>query len=145
MKKLLSLAITAFFAMAALSLASPDKDAIVAAEKDAWQNIKDKKFDAFQKILAADFRGVYASGINSTAKEVAEVRKLDFKSYSFGEMDVVFIDKDAALVTYQVTVEGTENGKDISGKMNAASVWKKEGSDWRVAFHTDVKAEEPSR
>jgi ketosteroid isomerase-like protein len=56
-------------------------------------------------------------------------------------MDVVFIDKDAALVTYQVTVEGTEGGKDISGKMNAASVWKKEGSDWRIAYHTDVKAE----
>ena len=141
MKKLLSLAATAFFAMAAMSLASPDQDKIVAAEKNAWQLIKDKNFDAFQKMLTADFRGVYSSGINSTAKEVAEVRTLDFKSFSFGEMDVVFIDKDAALVTYQVAVEGTENGKDISGKMNAASVWKKEGSDWRVAFHTDIKAE----
>ena len=141
MEKLLSLTATAFFAMAAFSMASPDKETIVAAEKDAWQNIKDKKFDAFQKMLAADFRGVYPNGINSTAKEVAEVRKLDFKSYSFGEMDVVFIDKDAALVTYPVTVEGTADGKDISGKMNAASVWKKEGSDWRVAFHTDMKAE----
>jgi len=25
--------------------------------------------------------------------------------------------------------------------MNAASVWKKEGTDWRCVFHTDVKAE----
>ena len=137
MTKLLRVTATAFFAMAAISLASPEQEKIVAAEKNAWQLIKDKNFDAFQKILAADFRGVYSSGINSTAKEVAEVRTLDFKSFSFGEMDVVFTDKAAALVT----VEGTENGKDISGKMNAASVWKKEGSDWRVAFHTDIKAE----
>ena len=141
MKKLLSLAVTAFFAMAALSLASPDKDAIIAAEKDAWQNIKDKKFDLFQKMLSADFRGVYASGINKADKELASVRTLDFKSFTLGEMDVVFIDKDAAMVTYQVTIQGTEGGKDISGKANAASIWKKDGNDWHIAFHTDVRAE----
>ena len=141
MKKPLCVALITFFAVAAGSLASPDDEKIIVAEKNAWQVIKDKNFDAFQKLLARDFRGVYANGINSTTKEVAEVRTLDFKSFTFGEMDVVFIDKDAAMVTYQVTVEGTENGKDISGKMNAATVWKKEGSDWRVAFHTDVKVE----
>ena len=56
-----------------------------------------RKFDAFQKILAADFRRVYVRGINSTAEEVTEVRTLDLKSVSFGEMDVVFIDEDAVL------------------------------------------------
>jgi hypothetical protein len=141
MKKLLSIAAITFFAMAAGSLASPDKEKIAAAEKNAWQVIKDKNFGAFEKLLAADFRGVYADGINSKTKEVAEVRTLDFKSFTLGEMDVVFLDKDAAMVTYPVTIEGTQNGKDISGKMNAASVWKKEGSDWRIAFHTDMKAE----
>ena len=145
MKKLLSLAVTTFFAMSSIALASPDKDAVLAAEKSAWQNIKDKKFDAFQKMLATDFRGVYASGINKADKELADVRTLDFKSLAFGEMDVVFIDKDAAMVTYQVTIQGTEGGKDISGKAYAASIWKKYGNDWRVVFHTNMKAEEPSR
>ena len=127
--------------MAAGSPASPDNEKIGAAEKNAWQVIKDKNFDAFAKLRAPDFREVYAEGINSATKELAEVRTLDFKSFTFGEMDVVFIDKDAVMVSYQVTVEGTENGKDISGKMNPATVWKKEGSDWRIAFHTDMKAE----
>jgi hypothetical protein len=141
MKKLLNLAVTTFFAMSAIALASPDKETIVAAEKDAWQNIKDKKFDLFQKMLAADFRGVYASGINKADKELASVRTLDFKSFTLGEMDLVFIAKDTAMVTYQVTIQGTEGSKDISGKANAASIWKKDGSDWRVVFHTDVRAE----
>lgn len=141
MKKLLTLTVTTFFALSAIALAAPDKDTILAAEKDTWQTIKDKKFDVFQKMLSADFRGVYASGINKADKEVADVRKLEFKSFTFGEMDLVFIDKDAALVTYQVTIQGTEGGKDISGKTNAATVWKKDGNDWRIAFHTDVKAE----
>jgi hypothetical protein len=141
MKKLLTLTVTTLFAMSALVSASPDKDAIMAAEKEAWQNIKDKKFDAFQKMLSADFRGVYASGINKSDTEMTEVRTVDFKSFTLGDMDVVFIDKDAVMVAYSVTIEGTEGSKDISGKANAASVWKKEAAGWRIVFHTDMKAE----
>ncbi len=141
MKKLLSLAAIAFFTVTAASFAASEKDEAVQREKDVWQMIKDKNFDAFQKSLTADFRGVYSNGINAAAKEVADVRTLDFKSFTLGDMDVVFIDKDAVLITYPVTIEGTEGGKDISGKANAASIWKKEGSEWRIAFHTDMKAE----
>ena len=140
MKKLLLLALTTLFAMS-VALASPDKEAVAAAEKAAWQNLTDKKFDAFQKMLATDFRGVYAEGIHKADAEMAEVRTLDFKSFVLGELDVVFLAKDMAMVTYQVTIEGTEGGKDISGKANAASIWKKDGNDWHVFFHTDVKAE----
>ena len=141
MKKLLSIAAITFFALTAGSGASPDGGKIVTAEKNAWQLIKEKNFDAFQKLLAHDFRGVYSDGINKASKEAADVRTLDFKSVTLGKMDVVFIDKDVALVSYPATIKGTQGGKDISGKMNAASVWKKEGNDWRIAFHTDMKAE----
>ena len=92
-------------------------------------------------MLTSDFRGVYASGINKPDQEVKDVRALDIKSFTLGEMDVVFINKDCALVTYPVTVEATDAGKDLSGKMSAASIWKKDGNDWRIAFHTDMKAE----
>ena len=140
MKKLIAFALVALFASSAAVLAA-DKDDLITAEKNAWQNIKDKKWDDFKKIFSADFRGVYASGINKLDKEMTEVKMLDLKSYTLGDIDVVFIDKDAALLTYSVTSQGTEDGKDISGKQNAASIWKKEGNDWRCVFHTDMKAE----
>ena len=141
MKKLITLTATALIALAATSFAASDKDAIVQAEKNIWQTIKDKKFDDFKKMLSADFRAVYASAINKLEQEVADIKKVEIKSCTFGDMDVVFIDKDAALVTYQVTVEGTEDGKNVSGKWNAASVWKKEGNDWKGVFHSEVKTE----
>ena len=140
MKKLIALALVTLFATSAAVLAA-DKDALVMAEKNAWQNIKDKKWDDFKKIFSADFRGVYASGINKLDKEMTEVKTLDLKSYTLGDIDVVFIDKDAAMLTYSVTFQGTEEGKDASGKMNAASIWKKEGNDWHCVFHTDMKTE----
>jgi len=141
MKKLVAVALVSLFATSAVVLASPDKDALITAEKNAWQNIKDKKFDDFKKIFSADFRGVYGSGITKVDQEMTEVKTLDLKSYTLGDIDVVMIDKDAALLSYSVTVEGTEGGKDASGKMHAASVWKKEGNDWRLVFHTDMKSE----
>lgn len=141
MKKLIGLGLVTLFFTSAALFASPEKDALMAAEKKAWQDIKDKKWDDFKKIFSADFRGVYGSGINKVDKEMTEVKGLDLKSYTLGDMDFVSIDKDAAMLAYAVTVEGTEEGKDVSGKMNAASIWKKEGNDWRLVFHTDMKAE----
>jgi hypothetical protein len=141
MKKLVALALVTLFVTSVVVFASPDKDALITAEKNAWQNIKDKKWDDFKKVFSADFRGVYSSGINKTDKEMTEVKTLDLKSYTLGDIDVVMVDKDSALLTYSVTVGGTEDSKDVSGKMNAASVWKKEGNDWKLVFHTDIKAE----
>ena len=142
MKKLISLAATTFFAATAILLAAPnDKDALIKTEKEVWQTVQDKKFDAFRKYLADDFRGVYGNGINNAEKEVASVKKMDLKSFSLSEIDVVFLDKGAALLTYKATSQGIEDGKDVSGSYNCASVWKKVGNDWRVSYHTDVKAQ----
>src|SRR5213076_686828 len=112
MKKLVALALVGLFAASANLFASPDKDALITAEKNAWQNIKDKKWDDFKKVFSADFRGVYSSNINKLDKEMTEVKSVDLKSYTLGDIDVVMIDKDAAILTYSVTVDGTEGGKD---------------------------------
>ena len=140
MKKPIALALVVSFATAGALPASPDKDTLVAAEKSAWQNIKDKKFDDFKKIFSSDFKGVYADGIHNLDKEMNGVKNLDIKSFTLGDIDVTMIDKDAALLTYSVTAEFSQNVKSASNKMNAASIWKKEGNDWRVVFHTDVDA-----
>ena len=45
MKKYMTYAVMAFFATIAISLAAPDKDAMMAKETAAWQAFKDKKPD----------------------------------------------------------------------------------------------------
>ena len=70
MKKYITYAMTAFFATIAVSIAAPDKDAMIAKEKAAWQSFKDKKSDDFKKLLHADFMGVYADGIQTFQKEI---------------------------------------------------------------------------
>ncbi len=141
MKRVMSFAAATFFALAAIVLAASEKDTMIDKEKAAWQSFQDKKSDVFRKVFAGDYRGVYGDGMKTVEQEVAALGKSDLKSFSFSDMTVGFPDKDTALLTYKVTQRMTQDGKDVSGTYNAASVWHKGANGWHAVFHTEVKAE----
>jgi hypothetical protein len=140
MKKLMSYTMIAFFATIAVSIAAPDKAAMLAKETAAWQAFKDKKADDFKKVVAADFVGVYAEGISGMAKEMSDMQKWDMKSFAISDYNVVAAGADTMMSTYTVTLEGTYDGKDASGTYYAGSVWSKHKGEWHAIFHTNVKA-----
>jgi hypothetical protein len=141
MKKYMTYAIAAFFAMIAVSIAAPDKAAIEAKEKAAWQAFKDKKADDFKKVVDRDFVGVYAEGVSNMEKELSDMKKWDMKSFTISEYKAFSDEKDVMVTSYVVKVEGTFDGKDASGTYNAGSVWKEEKGAWLAIFHTNVKQE----
>ena len=141
MKKYISYAITILLASTAVSMAAPDKAAMEAKEKAAWQAFKDKKADDFKKVVDKDIRCVYADGIANLEKELADMKKWDMKSFAISDFDTFSDEKDVMVTTYKVKIEGTVDSKDVSGTYNAGSVWKKEGNDWLAIFHTNIKAE----
>jgi hypothetical protein len=140
MKKLMSYTVVAFFATIAISLAgTPDKAAMETKEKSAWQAFKDKNQAEFKKLVDKDVRGVYDTGVANLSKELDAMNKWDMKSFIISDYDIFSDEKDVIVSTYTVKVEGTFDGKDMSGIYNAGSVWKKEGSDWLAIFHTNIK------
>jgi len=142
MKKYFSLALTVWFASIALTIAAtPDKDAIMAKEKEAWQAFKDKNADAFKKLVDKDFKGVYAEGIVDLKAELDEMQKTDMKSFTISDYTAFSDEADVIVTSYKCVVQGTSGGKDNSGTFNCGTVWKKEGNDWLAIFHTNVKAE----
>jgi len=143
MKKYITYAMTALFATIAVSIAAPDKDAMMAKETAAWQAFKDKKSDDFKKVVHADFRGVYVEGISTMQTEMDDMKKWDMKSFAISDYNVVSVGADT-MSTYKVTIEGTYDGKDASGTYNAGSVWTKHKGEWQAIFHTNVKGEKPA-
>src|ERR1700730_533339 len=141
MKKLISYSCMALFATLALSFAGPDKAAIMAKENTAWQTFKDKDAAGFQKVVDKDFMGVYAEGISDMAKELSDMKKWDMKSFTISDYKSFSDEKDVIVTSYTVKIEGTYDGKDASGTMNAGSVWKMEKGAWLAIFHTNVKQE----
>jgi hypothetical protein len=141
MKKYITYAMTVLFATIAVSIAAPDKAAMEAKEKAAWQAFKDKKADDFKKVVDKDFRGVYAEGISTLQTELDDMKKWDMKSFTISDFNVVSGGADTMVTTYTVKIEGTYDGKDHSGTFNCGSVWKTEKGVWMAIFHTNAKQE----
>ena len=143
MKKQIIYLMTALFAAIAVSNAAPpDKAAMEAKEKSAWQAFKDKNSDAFKKVVDKDIRCVYADRLSTNLQnELADMQKWDMKSFEFSDFDMFSDEKDVIVTTYKVKVEGTVDGKDASGNYNAGSVWKLENGQWLAIFHTNIKQE----
>ena len=141
MKTSLSYAVAVLFAGIAVSFAAPDKAAIEAKEKAAWQTFKDKDADGFKKVVDKDFKGVYAEGMSDMAKELSDMKKWDMKSFTISDYTAFSDEKDVMVTSYVVKIEGTFDGKDASGTYNCGSVWKQENGAWMAIFHTNVKAE----
>ena len=141
MKKYMTYAMTAFFATIAISIAAPDQDAMMTKERAAWQAFKDKNGDEFKRLLSPNFMGVYSDGIQTKQQEIDSMKKWDMKSFALSDFNLVMTNADTALVTYQVKVEGTEEGKDASGTYNAGSIWQMKNGEWHPIFHTNSRVE----
>src|ERR1700736_1255174 len=141
MKKQITYVVIALIASIGISIAAPDKAAIEAKEKAAWQAFKDKKADDFKKVVDKDIRCVYAEGVSNMKKEMDDMKKWDMKSFAISDYTAFSDEKDVIVTTYTVKIEGTYDGKDSSGTYNAGSVWKMENGAWMAIFHTNVKQE----
>ena len=140
MNKLIIHTLVALFATAAFAVAA-EKDDAIAREKAAWQAFKDKKADDFRKVFGANYRGIYAEGVSKMDDELKSMQTADMKSVTHSDFDVAMVSATTYLITYKVTMQGTQGSADMSGTYNCASVWQKEGNDWKALFHTNVKEE----
>ena len=141
LKKTLTYAVALLLAGIAVSFAGPDKAAIMANEKAAWQAYKEKNADGFKKVVDKDIKCVYTDGMADMQKELDDMKKWDIKSFEFSDFTMFSDEKDVAVTTYTVKLDATYDGKDMSGTYNAGSVWKQEGKDWLGIFHTMAKQE----
>jgi hypothetical protein len=140
MKKYITQTMVVLFATIAVSnAATPDKAAMEGKEKAAWQAFKDKNEADFKKLVDKDFRGVSDGGISNMQKELDDMKKWDMKSFEISDYDILSDEKDVVVTTYKVKIEGTYEGKDMSGTYNAGTVWKQENGKWLAIFHTNVK------
>ena len=144
MKKLINYTGILLFATAALAIAAPEKEKIIAREKATWQAYKDKKADEFRKMVADDYRAVYTDGNYTVDKEMKSLHDMDLKSFSLSDFDIVATDPDTVMVVYKATIQATSGGKDVSGTYNTASVWQKHKDTWHVMLHTSVAEQKSS-
>lgn len=104
----------------------------LAKEKQTWDALKRKDWEAFAANLAEDQLEVEPSGVYDKAATLAAVKQFDFTKATASDFKATKLDDDATLVTYKV------RAPDPGGKMrdeHASTIWVNRGGTWLAVFH----------
>ena len=139
MRRLLPFAFAILAAAPAAAQPAPSPGALAAQENAVWQAIADHKYDAFAAFLDRDYVGVYGEAVRNVAQEVADIRAINLARFQISDFVARGIDANNVVVTYQVDISGTAQGRDFAGRYNVASYWHRAGRQWRVQLHSQVQ------
>jgi ketosteroid isomerase-like protein len=95
---------------------------------------------AIRQLMTDDHVSVtaYYGGPMSKAEQLASLPDLNLLEYTAGELQVHFLGKDVALVTYSLTQKGTFKGKKVPPHNYAAAIWVNRNGKWLEAFYQDT-------
>ncbi|NNE98308.1 MAG: nuclear transport factor 2 family protein [Pyrinomonadaceae bacterium] len=136
---------------AATAPANEIKASAAELEKKAYEAWKKKDGKFFEGFLTDGFISVGGSGRNvkaGVAKSISE-NPCDVKSYAISDEDAVEIGDGVILYTGKNTSDVSCDGKAAPSPLWAATVYVKDGEDWKAAYHqtaptTDTKGESPA-
>lgn len=120
---------------------------LTSTEKQLWEAWKNHDSAPFKQNLTDDVVAVDDGGIvQGRDKLVEAIAKdtCDVKSFSLNDPKVNWIDKDTALLTYKIEVDGTCGGQKPPPGY-ASSLWVKKSGKWLTAFHQQSPARAPAQ
>lgn len=121
------------------------KEALAAREKqtfEAWKSKDGKFFDGFLIPNFVMMNGAYRGDKTSTVKMFSE-NTCEVKNYSMSDEHVTNVSPQVAVITMNLTVEATCDGKKVPSPVTSVSVYVREGSEWKGAYHTEIPITTP--
>ena len=126
--------------------AAPAKDALVTLEKSAYEAWKSKDAKFWDTFLSDKFVGYGSSGKLDKASATKEYTGADceIRSYALSDEQMKPLGNHAALITYKTTVDGTCGGQKVPANSWAASIYVRDGSEWKGVFHAESPIVDPT-
>src|SRR5262245_35216385 len=87
-----------------------DADA-TAKEKEAWDAISKKNYDAFANLLANDYLEINDQSVSDRTTSISLVKDLTVSDVSYADWKLLPIDNDSFAITYTVNLKGTFKGQ----------------------------------
>jgi hypothetical protein len=120
-----------------IAAAAPENDDAIAREKAVWNAFKNKNADEVKKLISTDVVAVYPDGIYNFQQRLESMSKIEMKSFSLSDFNVVRPAADVAIISYKAKVEGKDGWSDL----NCGTVWNLKNGEWKAVFHADMRAE----
>jgi hypothetical protein len=126
--------------------AAPAIDALVTLERGAYEAWKSKDGKFWDTFLSDKFVGYGTTGRLNKASAIKEYTGAgcEIKSFSLSDERMTPLSNDVALVTYKATVEGTCDGQRVPANSWAASVYVRDGDQWKGVFHAQSPVVDPA-
>ncbi len=123
----------------------PTKVALITLEKSAYEAWKTKDAKFWATFLSDKFVGWGSSGKLDKASATKEYTGADceIKSYALSDEQLSSLAKDAALITYKATVDGTCGGQQLPTNSRAAAIYVRDDGKWKLAFHAQAAIVDP--
>lgn len=101
----------------------------VVKEKQIWEELKHKNWDAFASDLADNSIELAPEAVYDKAGSVASAKTFDFSKITLSDFKQIKLDPDAALVTYVTKEAGSKE------TWRHSTVWTKRGDKWLAIYH----------
>lgn len=103
---------------------------IIALEKQAWEEWKNKNVSFVKNYVADDALYVYADGVIGKTKIVDALPTCDLKSFTLDNFTFRMLDKNSALLNYTAAQDATCYGKKQPTNLRVNSVYVRRGGKW---------------
>ena len=113
---------------------------IVALEKQAWAEWKNKNLKFFQNFLSDEALFVYSEGVTDKSQIIRGFGACEIKSYSLDDFRFLMLDKNSALLSYTTVQDAVCGGKIQPPKVRSSSVFVKRGGKWLCTYYTETPA-----
>jgi tetratricopeptide (TPR) repeat protein len=114
-------------------------DEIAAMDRSLWQAAKEGRLDDFRSLLADGYQAIYGRGLVTADEDIEATGKMDIRSFHLENMRVRELAPGVALSTYLTVLDASASGRDISGNLWGASVWKKLNDRWKLVYHSETR------
>lgn len=113
---------------------------IIAKEKQVWDMIKNQNLEGFGSMLAEDEMYVSDDNIYDKKGTLDGLKGLELTDVTLSDWKVVKIDKDAAVVTYSISVKGKSQGREMPADSMSrdATAWVNRDGKWLAVYHQDT-------
>ena len=135
MRFILVLAAIVAATSAAANAANPEQ-----LEHETWKAFKAGNVSEIRSLFAPDFVGLYPDGTHDLGRELESLKHVSIRDYRFVDFQSRTLDRDDVLLTYAADLTAEVDGKPVSERLWMASLWHRNGTNWRCAYHTEMKA-----
>jgi hypothetical protein len=118
------------------------KETLIALEKQAWEAWKNKDGKFYQSFLSEDTVAVGRTGVDKKAAIIRDISgsNCEIRGYSLDNYDLVMVDKNTAILTFNATQDYTCEGEAGPTPIWASSVYVKRKGKWLNVFHQETPA-----